>query len=174
MSKIVYEIDKYENQIWEMLKKADTEFIPPLSSRNSTTQKDLSGSQGSASPEGPIDYFNTMKTQPIIIVLDEATDTVMGFMSYIPYKEFEPSLNMKGAMYASTMVVSPQFRGHHVATTLYSELIRLAGDKDLALRTWSTNAPHLKVLSNYGFTLEKTLPNDRGEGIDTVYFTLRH
>lgn len=37
------EQDKYDNEILDMLTKGDTEFVPPLSARSSTTQSDLTG-----------------------------------------------------------------------------------------------------------------------------------
>jgi hypothetical protein len=37
-------------------------------------------------------------------------------------------------------------------------------------RTWSTNASHLDLLDELGFDLIKRVEDDRGDGIDTVYY----
>jgi RimJ/RimL family protein N-acetyltransferase len=40
----------------------------------------------------------------------------------------------------------------------------------LFTRTWSTNAAHIAILGKFGFSQIARIENDRGEGIDTVYF----
>ena len=37
-------------------------------------------------------------------------------------------------------------------------------------RTWSTNASQMNILPKMQFCELERIPNDRGDGIDTVYF----
>ena len=43
-------------------------------------------------------------------------------------------------------------------------------DRSIFTRTWSTNAAHIKILDKFNFEIIKCIENDRGDGIDTVYF----
>ena len=40
----------------------------------------------------------------------------------------------------------------------------------ITLRTWSTNGAQEHILDKLGYGLVRRLKDDRGEGIDTVYF----
>ena len=40
----------------------------------------------------------------------------------------------------------------------------------ITLRTWSTNGAQEHILDKLGYSLVRRLKDDRGEGIDTVYF----
>ena len=71
--------DEYMNQVWELLKKIDKEFIPPLSTRQSTHQKELN--TPNTQSEEPVEYFRQMKEQKIILALEK--DKVGGFLTYI-------------------------------------------------------------------------------------------
>lgn len=42
--------------------------------------------------------------------------------------------------------------------------------KRITLRTWSTNGAQEHILDKLGYSLVRRLKDDRGEGIDTVYF----
>lgn len=66
----------YRDQIRDLLILADKEFIPPLSARSSSTQKDLSGVQDTG---GIDDYFAAMVSQPVVLALEGAQ--VLGFMA---------------------------------------------------------------------------------------------
>lgn len=43
-------------------------------------------------------------------------------------------------------------------------------DKKLKTRTWSTNDAHIHILQSIGFVMVKNIDNDRGIGINTLYF----
>ncbi|MBR3836972.1 MAG: GNAT family N-acetyltransferase [Clostridia bacterium] len=150
-------------QLRDLLILGDQEFIPPLSSRSSTTQQGLGAAEG-----GGIDlYFNEMKTQCFVLALEG--DRLAGFMSF--------KLDHRGAhvpqaknLYASTSVVHPDFRGRGLMTAFYREMLAAYPDRPIYTRTWHENFGHLKVLERLGFTLTELLPNHRGEGIHTVYY----
>ncbi len=149
-----------------MLEAADEEFVPPLSSRSSSTQQNFSKREKGSSIEK---YFEQLKEQRFAAVFEEGN--LIAFVSYrenytcshIPPEEL-PNI------YLSTLVVSPDARGKGVTTALYGKLFSAYGNVSVFTRTWSTNIAHIKILQKYGFGVHKVLENDRGNGIDTVYF----
>lgn len=154
-------------QLEQLLIMADREFIPPLSSRSSTTQKNLSA--GETSPEGIRDYFDTMKTQPMVLALDGSR--VAGFMAF----RYDYTCDQIGPeclpnMYASTSVVHPDYRGQGLMRRFYETMIKSDPERGIYTRTWAANASHLKVLSRLGFHELCRLKDHRGPGVDTVYF----
>ena len=161
--------DEYKNQVWELLKRLDKEFIPPLSARKSTHQKELNTPDTEG--EEPVEYFNQMKEQKIIIALEQ--DTVRGFLTYISDYELEIGNKKTISEYVSTIGVDPAFRKQGIAQSMYKELIENSPGKRITTRTWSLNKSHLHILENMGFELLDTIKNDRGSGIDTVYYTRR-
>lgn len=152
--------------IKEYLVMADREFIPPLSSRGSSTQADLSGSGCS---DGIEDYFRSMSSQPVITAVEDGR--CLGFMAF----KLDHTCDQIGPdklpnFYASTCVVHPDTRGRGMMRGFYEAMIALYPSRDLYTRTWHTNYPHLKVLDRLGFSEIARLPDHRGPGMDTVYF----
>jgi len=76
-------------------------------------------------------------------------------------------------VYLSTLIVAPEGRGAGLTQKMYEKLFSLYPECCVFTRTWSTNAAHTKILSRLNFEVLKTVKNDRGEGIDTVYFIHR-
>ena len=77
-------------------------------------------------------------------------------------------------IYLSTLVLSAESRGKGITKKLYAHLFNeLYPEKNIFTRTWSTNAPHIKILDYFGFDEMVRIKNDRGNGIDTVYFENR-
>ena len=68
----------YSREMFSMLTYSDREFVPPLSARSSTTQKDLSG--GVSSEEGIRSYFEEMRRQQILGAFEG--DVLLGFVSF--------------------------------------------------------------------------------------------
>lgn len=149
-------------QIRGMLIAADKEFIPPISSRSSPTQKALQG-EGAGSVEP---YLQEMLGQKFLLTMDG--DVVAGFMSYRENYFCEYVTEMPN-LYMSTCVVRPGYRGGMIRR-YYENLAERYPDHHLYTRTWGTHAPHIHVLEKLGFTLTKRLPDHRGKGIDTVYY----
>jgi ribosomal protein S18 acetylase RimI-like enzyme len=156
----------YQDDVWNILCNSDKEFIPPLSERNSTTLKSFS--QKKLDNGRPVEYFKQMLKQEFILALVEGK--AIGFISFTPDyllqvegKEFECD-------YITTVVVSPEFRGRGITREMYHTLFENRRNKNLATRTWSTNYGHLYLLDTMGFKTIALLPNDRIEGIDTIYF----
>ena len=74
-------------------------------------------------------------------------------------------------IYLSTLVLKPEARGKKLTFYMYDYLFNiLYPESNIFTRTWSTNIPHIKILSKFDFDEFIRKPNDRGEGIGTVYF----
>ena len=161
------QIKQYETMLFRLLSDADDEFLPPLSARSSTTQNALSG--GEKSIDGVTAYFEQMKQQQIFAAIEKGQ--LHGFVSFkenytndaIP-PEHLPNI------YLSTLVVSPAARGKGLTKRMYGALFEQFADRAVLTRTWSTNAAHIRILDSFGFETLCTIPNDRGNGIDTIYF----
>ena len=159
-------------QSWEILVEADTSFIPPLSARTSGTQTDFApASAGTAL--GPQQYFESLQDQHIIVARAKTSDMALaGFMSFrrsysLPYDHSTTVYH-----YVTTVIVRPAFRGHRITQRMYRTLQKAAAQlgEGVATRTWSTNSAHIGLLSALGFTEAHRIPDDRGQGVDTVYF----
>ena len=151
---------------YEMLESADNEFVPPLSSRSSSTQQNFSEAIKSNSIA---QYFEQLKTQRFAAVFEDGV--LIAFVSYREnYTCAAISPKELPNIYLSTLVVSPKARGKGVTKALYNRLFSAYENVNIFTRTWSTNTAHIKILQKYGFEVIKVLENDRGNGIDTVYF----
>lgn len=153
-------------QIFNLLKNEDKSFVPPLSSRTNTTQVSLAVSDANSSIES---YFESVIAQSAIVLKEG--DAVACFMSYRKnHKCLEASLT--NCAYVTTVIVDRRYRGQRLAYDLYNELfsqVRRLG-VPVVTRTWSANKHHLHILNQLGFRLVRCICDDRGEGIDTVYY----
>lgn len=161
----------YKRDVIEMLKGSDKDFVPPLSARTSTTQSDLSATE--SSEQGLLSYYQEMNNQQILGAFDE--QGLIGFVSYREnYLSSEIGEDDLPNIYLSTLVLKPEARGKHVTYQMYDYLFnQLYPNHSIFTRTWSTNAAHIRILSKFDFIEFIRKPNDRGEGIDTVYFCKR-
>ena len=157
---------KHQDEVWNLLYDSDEEFVPPLSSRNYTTQQVLS--QGEMDKRGPIEYFKKMIEQEFILAIEKGK--VIGFLTYIPDFLLQVEDRSVVCDYISTIVVSTNYRNHGVTRNMYHTLFENRRNKMFATRTWSENLAHLHLLETMGFELISRIKNDRGKGIDTVYY----
>ena len=168
-------LEKEEQQsiyddVYKMLEAAENEFVPPLSSRSSSTQQDFSTR---AKNNSIAQYFQQLKNQRFAVAFEDGA--LIAFVSYkenyscteIPQKEL-PNI------YMSTLIVSPNARGKGVTKALYGRLFSEYENVNIFTRTWSTNIAHIKILQSYGFEIIQVIKNDRGNGIDTIYFKKAH
>ena len=155
------------NAAYKLLECADAEFVPPLSSRSSSTQQALCDSAQNA--DGIHPYFEELKKQRFAAAFENGK-----LIAFVSYKEnytcAEIPQNELPNIYISTLVVSPEARGKGVTKALYSALFSEYKTANVFTRTWSTNAAHIRILESFGFTLSERIENDRAPGIDTVYF----
>lgn len=151
---------------YRLLAEADNEFVPPLSSRSSSTQQNFSNTLQS---DNITTYFEQLKSQRFAAVFEEGE-----LIAFVSFKEnytcSEIGENEIPNIYLSTLVVSPMARGKGVTTALYQKLFTEYAKVNIFTRTWSTNFAHIKILGKYGFEVIKVLKDDRGVGIDTIYF----
>lgn len=163
------EQDFFGPQILEMLVASDREFVPPLSSRSSTTQQDLSAAE--SCPEGVRQYYEQLQTQKVMAAVEG--ERLLTFVSYIENYINGPITQADTPnIYLSTLVMRPEARGKGLTKKLYAYLFDAYKPAPVFTRTWSTNAPHLRILDFFGFDTIKTMKDHRGPGIDTVYFKL--
>ena len=161
------EQQKFYCEILEMLYTYDEDFFPPLSARSSTTQSDLSSSQ--KSDDGILSYFEELKKQRFAVVCDGGR--LLSFVSFKEnYTNNEISQEDLPNIYLSTLILRAEARGMGLTYKLYKKLFDHYKNTNIFTRTWSTNAAHIKILSKFNFETIKTLKDDRGKGIDTVYF----
>jgi len=160
------EKERFGAEIYEILKEADNEFLPPLSQRSSTTQSDL---KPSSENDGVMKYFNEMINQRIMVALEDGQ--ILAFVSFREnYKNSEITDTELPNIYISTLIVKPEGRGKRLTQIMYEMLFKEYETVNIFTRTWSLNAAHIKILSKFDFKEYKVLKNDRGEGVDTVYF----
>ena len=99
---------------------------------------------------------------------------IVGFLSFRP--EYTCGALSDGATYCylSTMAVSHACRGQHISPRLYRAAMDWAREhlpgRPVLLRTWSTNRAQAHLMPELGFEEVLRLPNDRGCGVDTVYY----
>ncbi len=157
---------EYEEDVWELLVLTDEEFIPSLSSRNSTQQTDFNADNKCVNR--PYAYYEAIKEQEFILAVEE--DKVVGLLSYIPDFKLPFCYNDEEIVsnYVSTIIVHPDCRGKKITQKLYKQLMEK--NVTITTRTWSGNMAHITILRRLKFDLIQTIPNDRGSGIDTVYY----
>ena len=102
-------------------------------------------------------------------------DRVIGLVSFIEDERFEILTEADlPNIYICTVAVSPSARGKGITKKAYHYLFNTVyPQRNLFTRTWSTNVAHTKILSAMGFREFKRILNDRGVGIDTVYYENR-
>lgn len=163
--------DKQKQQIWELLLECDEDFCPPLSYRANSWQKDLSGG-GTKSEEGPREYYEAMCQQHFIVCMEG--EEMAGFLTFKePYTC--PELSQFGeSLYLTTMCITHPMRGKGITGQLYgiveNGLAKEMGYDYITLRTWSTNGAQMHLLPKRGYREVAVIKNDRGEGVDTIYF----
>lgn len=167
------EKETIREELRKLLILCDSEFVPPLSNRSSTTQKDLSSSNAQSSDSAGIDaYLQGLMEQELLCAIDEGK--LAGFVSYrYDYACPEICEDTLPNIYVSTLIVSPDHRRKGLTTRMYSYLFDKFSDRRVFTRTWSENLAHIAILAKFGFVEHFRKKNDRGEGIDTVYYSLR-
>jgi len=154
--------------IRQLLVEVDNEFVPPLSCRSDTTNKGFAAVSGC---NGPDEYVRQTLSRPCLVAFRD--DQFAGFMALLP-RHHDPYLNIGDlCIYVVTVATRRQYRGQGVARQLYEALFGLAPEfasPFVATRTWNTNASHIALLEKLGFQQVNRLRDDRGCGIDTLYF----
>ena len=158
----------FKNDIIKILTEADNDFVPPLSKRSSTIDKSFSSEAVNCG--GIESYFAEMRKQEIMAVFENGE--IIGFVSYrLNFSCDEIAECDSHNLYVSTLVLSGNARGKGITKKLYSYVFNeLYPDRNIFTRTWSTNLAHVKILKSFGFDELVRKIDDRGKGIDTVYY----
>ncbi|WMN12806.1 GNAT family N-acetyltransferase [Marivirga salinae] len=146
-----------------LVERYGNEFIPPLNTRNSSTQQVFNNSSDSSNNE----YFEKLLEQPALIIFIDSTP--IGFMSYIKNYKLEFLKDFLESNYITTIIINPEYRRLGAAKKLYQKLLTVEKGK-FTTRTWSSNLSHINLLNQLGFNLIHEIANHRGEGIHTVYY----
>lgn len=160
------EMASLEQRSLELLvEEVSGEFVPPLTTRSSTTQAALKSSDDSESSN----YFDEMLIQHNLLLVEG--NRLQGFLSFRASHRDARLPQIGNCIYVSTISVCPAARGRGLARQLYQKLFELPETLPewILLRTWSTNAHHIRLLDELGFKLLLTVPDDRDPGVDTVY-----
>ena len=149
-----------------LLESCDNEFVPSLSARTSTRQTDLRCLEGTGTRPG--EYFSELSHQPFVLALSDGH--VIAFLSFIEDHPVMRGEERLVTTYVTTICVAPEWRHRGIATDLYRHLERHASSRYLSVRTWSTNAAQVTLLQSLGYRELSRIRDDRGEGINTVYY----
>lgn len=162
----------WRDEILRLLTAVNHEFVPPLSARSSTTDRDL---RNTGETTGlPLSYLDQVMAQSMIAAWDGG---LIGMLSFIPTHRGAPLDGVAmPCTYVSTVAVDPTRRRAGLARMLYAELLlslpSMTPATSIVTRTWSGNTSHLDLLASLDFHVAHRIPDDRGPGIDTVYVVL--
>lgn len=166
------DLEKELDDIWEILCQCDHEFIPSLSSRNSSAQTNFSFDLATNQNDKPYLYFEELKKQHFILA--KIKDQVIGFMTFKTNYNCEALEEFGTSNYITTVCVRKEYRRQGALKQLYdcmeNDLPKSLSCNRISTRTWSQNSSHISLLYKRGYALLRTLKNDRGVGIDTLYF----
>ncbi|GAB3021401.1 GNAT family N-acetyltransferase [Natronobiforma cellulositropha] len=155
--------------IERLLTAADNSFVPPLSS-DARAAIARSGDEGDATSIA--DYLDACLARPMVAAFDG--DTLVGFASFHRCDDHPTLEPYTPTTHVDVLVVAESHRNCGVATRLYhsllEELPRTLETPFVSTKTWSTNHAHLAILERLAFTCVGRVPDDRGPGIDTVYY----
>ena len=168
-----------EKEVWEIIKKADYDFIPPLSDRTDTvhkfmghnpekTQNQVNPEKNGRNGEGPIQFFEEIKKESFLLILNNGK--IEGFFSFVKDYPLEIDQGTIICDYITIIIIDPDCRNKGYTQKMYDVILNERKEKNIATRTWSTNYAHMHILNNLGFKLVQRDINDRGPNIDSVYY----
>ena len=157
--------------VWHLVKMCDKEFVPPLSSRNSTVSRNLKNELLITTDE-PVTYFEMLKTQYLLIA--RYLNAIVGFMSFRNRYSADELNGWNPSNYITTICIDKNYRKHGIGSALYRTILnRLPNELKCdftSTRTWEGNDQHLVLLRSIGFHLVYYAENDRGLGIGSLYW----
>ncbi|MGN0328343.1 MAG: GNAT family N-acetyltransferase [Lachnospira sp.] len=162
--------EEEKKEVYMILKECNEDFVPFLTKRSSTFQQNWSCTE--ETEQGIDAYIEEIEKQNNVLL--KRNGKVIAFLSFrTPYTCRELKQYNK-ICYLTTICILKEYRGQKIAPQIYGQAERYIKDNYpdhiMALRTWSTNAAQLHMMEKLGFDCVARLNNDRGEGIDTVYF----
>lgn len=134
----------------DFVKKADSEFIPPLFERAEF-----------------VDQLKNGLNNRALITVDKNNKFVAAAMYETDY------CGDKDSAYLTFFRVVPEHRNLGIGfwfRQLLLKHLKAEGFKCVVTRTWSSNTEMIRLIEKTGFSPTKRIKNDRGPGIDTLYF----
>jgi ribosomal protein S18 acetylase RimI-like enzyme len=117
-------------------------------------------------------YVDRCLKRPLIGAVVE--DTLVGFLSFEQLSNVSVIEEYTPTNHVEIIAVDPEYRGQGLGETMYQYLLdELPSDHRqpfITTKTWDTNDAHIAILEDLGFDLVHRIPDDRGAGIDTVYY----
>ena len=140
-------------KIYKFFKLLDKDFYPPLSKRGSIKEriKKMLFSKDS--------YY---------LLAENSKGNTIGIIGFI-----ENYKGKKGHAYLSFLGVHPKYRHKGIGRFLREmalKILKVHGMKEVHTRTWSTNKIMIKINQEMGFKIEKIVKDERGPGVDSIYF----
>lgn len=160
----------YSEGVRRLLDEADDEFIPNLTSEDRTGVSRSNDEEWFTSID---EYVEAALRRELIVALDG--DKVVGMISFEQIADMPTLEASTPTNYVTELIVAKDHRGQGIATSMYKLLINDLPEelqrRSISTKTWSTNDKHISILDTLGFECAKRIPDDRGDGIDTVYYT---
>ena len=159
------------DSIFDLCCVCDHDFVPPLSSRESSTQHGFG--TGTSENVKPVQYFEIMKKQYFVCARDESGKMV-AFLTFKHNYTCDEVKQYGLCNYMSTACVYPEHRRHGLVSMMY-DVVEYTLPADMltdyvTTRTWSTNTAQVHAFPKRGYREVYRIPNDRGEGVDTIYY----
>ncbi|MCQ2555011.1 MAG: GNAT family N-acetyltransferase [Clostridia bacterium] len=163
--------DEIKEDFWKIVCLMDNDFVPPLSSRESSYQKGFSKEKAD-NKVLPVKYFEALCEQQFILATVDGKTA--GFLSYKTHYTCDALGEINDSLYITTICILPEMRNRGISKRLYEEAESVIAPEEgydyVTTRTWSTNEAQMHLLPLRGYDKVAVLKDDRGEGIDTVYF----
>ena len=164
--------EKDLSMIWDLLCASNDDFVPRLSSRNGSLQKDFSVDENQ---DKPYKYFEVIKEQHFVVAREE-DGRIVAFLTFRPEYSCKDLEAYGTNVYMTTFCMYKEYRGTHLSSPIYDVvehgLPESMRTPYIMTRTWSSNDAQQYIFPHRGYQVVKTLKDDRGPGIDTVYYVL--
>lgn len=163
-----------QSLVKKMLEEHADDFVPSLQARISVAQSDFTDV---ATEVGVSRYLQSLVDAGMDCLVYLKENTPIGLLAYKRDLDSTDPLLYGVADdvsdYIATILVSKEVRGLRIADRLYEEVEKTSSSRSIVLRTWSTNMPQRRIMSRRGYEQALVIKDDRGEGIDTIYFRKR-
>lgn len=169
---LVRDKQSYEAKLRQLLETVDQEFVPPLTDES---RADMSRMKTQAGGVDIDTYVERCLNRPLIGVFD---GSLIGFLSFDIIQEGSIIDEYTPTNHVEILVVDTERRGEGLGTEMYRYLLEDIPESHclsyVSTKTWECNEPHIAILKKFDFELVNRIPNDRGPGIDTVYYARPH
>jgi len=148
--KVIDKKSKYWNNILELGRKYDYEFVPAISQRMPL-----------------LEYFEQFKIDKAFTIIALDNDILIAcFCGYIE----KPENNESWFQY---IIIEKEYRNKKIAQIFFEmglDILKQNKKNKVKTRTWSTNLKSMKIIKDFGFLEIETILNDRSDGIHTINY----